>query len=370
VTGNGVGAGAAGSGPGSRLARTGLHTQARLQVRNENKPRGSARARSEKDPAKPLELDRCADYSDAAVIAEIRRVAALLEAPPYRAAFFLAHGAYKFSHLYRRFGSWAGALEAAGLAHLAGPPRRWAWRERRRGWAVDDAAMLDELKRVAGLVARLAGAPDGNGDNTIREGDIRRHGRHAAQLYAKRFGSWHEAARRAGLTPVWTCRSPTDQECSDNLRLVWRHLGRPPRGHDMDRPPSTVRAQVYQRRWGSWIKALHEFAARANADPADPLRHALALHPIPPAPPVPREERRAVPVALRHAIQTRDRFRCVLCGASPATDPRVTLQIDRIQPFSQGGPTVPENLRTLCADCNVGRGPHAYQGRRSGLTSR
>ncbi|MBL8706268.1 MAG: HNH endonuclease [Rhodospirillales bacterium] len=290
------------------------------------------------------------------MIAEIRRVAALLEAPPYRAAFFLAHGAYKFSHLYRHFGGWAGALEAAGLAHLAAPPRRWTWREKRGGrWTVDDQALLDDLKRVAALT----GGPGGN-DRTIREGDIRRHGRHAAPLYAKRFGSWHAAAKLAGLAPVWTCRSPTDAECIDNLRQVWTRLGRPPRAHEMDRPPSTVRAQVYQRRWGGWIKALRHVAELANANDNDPLRLSLDARALPPAPPVPREERHAVPVALRHAILTRDRFRCVLCGASPATDPRVTLQLDHIQPFSQGGRTVPENLRTLCADCNVGRGPHAH----------
>jgi len=308
----------------------------------------SARARG--GEPKPLELDRLADYSDAALIAEIRRVAALVRAPPYRAAFFLAHSAFKFAHLYRRFGGWAAALDRAGLAHLAAPPRRWTWRERRHGWALGDEALLDELRRIADL----------NGDGTIRERDLRRHGSHAPQLYARRFGSWHEAARKIGLTPVWTWRHHNDQECIANLRLVWAALGRAPRAYEMSRPPSTVRAQVYQRRWGSWSKALHAFAAEANADPADKLRHVLAARPVPPAPPVPREERHAVPVALRHAIQTRDRFRCVLCGASPATDPRVSLQADHIVPFSQGGPTVADNLRTLCADCNVGRGPHAY----------
>ncbi len=319
---------------------------------------GSRTARSTHQPPAPLALDRCDDYSDAAVLDDIRRVAALVARPPYRAAFYLAQGRYKFSHLYRRFGGWAQALDRAGLGHLAGPQRRWAWREERGGrWAVDDRALLDDLKRVAALV----GVADGNGDGTtIRERDLRRHGRHAPQLYAKRFGSWHAAARLAGLTPVWSWRLHSDQELVENLRLVWTRLGRPPRAHEMDRPPSTVRAQVYQRRWGGWTKALRHFVDLVNANDDDPLRQALAAHPVLPAPPMPREERQAVPVALRHQILTRDRFRCVLCGNSPATDPRVTLQLDHIKPFSQGGLSVPENLRTLCADCNVGRGPHAY----------
>ncbi|MBL8706266.1 MAG: HNH endonuclease [Rhodospirillales bacterium] len=35
------------------------------------------------------------------------------------------------------------------------------------------------------------------------------------------------------------------------------------------------------------------------------------------------------------------------------------MQLDHIRPFSQGGLSVAENLRTLCADCNVSCGPHA-----------
>lgn len=364
---------------GLRRARSPLHTPPRREARDETEPRENARDRREKETPKPVErdrlppaplaldrppaplvLDRQHDYSDAAMIAEIRRVAALVQTPPYRAAFFLARGAFKFSHLYRRFGSWAGALERAGLAHLAAPPRRWAWRERRHGWALSDDALLDELRRVAGLAHGVKnGGPDGNG-KTLHERDLRRLGRYQSPTYAKRFGSWHAAARLAGLTPAWSNRAHSAAECMENLRRVWTHLGRAPRVHEMDRPPSTVRAPAYQRRWGSWSKALHAFAARVNADPDDKLRLSLAARSIPPAPPVPREERHAVPVALRHAILTRDRFRCVLCGASPATDPRTALQLDHITPFSQGGRSVPENLRTLCAECNQGRGPHAY----------
>jgi len=58
----------------------------------------------------------------------------------------------------------------------------------------------------------------------------------------------------------------------------------------------------------------------------------------------------------RFRILARDRFRCVLCGASPATDPSCVLHVDHIMPSSLGGPTERWNLRTLCASCNRGRG--------------
>lgn len=58
----------------------------------------------------------------------------------------------------------------------------------------------------------------------------------------------------------------------------------------------------------------------------------------------------------RFRILARDYFRCVLCGASPATDPSCVLHVDHIVPVSLGGPTERANLRTLCARCNLGRG--------------
>jgi uncharacterized Fe-S cluster-containing radical SAM superfamily protein len=41
---------------------------------------------------------------------------------------------------------------------------------------------------------------------------------------------------------------------------------------------------------------------------------------------------------------------------SPASDPNCSLHVDHILPFSKGGKTAEGNLRTLCSDCNVGRG--------------
>jgi hypothetical protein len=50
----------------------------------------------------------------------------------------------------------------------------------------------------------------------------------------------------------------------------------------------------------------------------------------------------------------RDRFRCSLCGASPASRLGCELHIDHVVPVSRGGKTVATNLRTLCLDCNLG----------------
>lgn len=57
--------------------------------------------------------------------------------------------------------------------------------------------------------------------------------------------------------------------------------------------------------------------------------------------------------SLRYAVLERDHYRCQACGATSATH---KLEIDHIYPASLGGTSVLSNLRTLCQDCNRGKG--------------
>ena len=65
---------------------------------------------------------------------------------------------------------------------------------------------------------------------------------------------------------------------------------------------------------------------------------------------------RKVPPALRKKVLLRDGHRCVDCGANPATDPFVTLEVDHRVPVSKGGTNDLTNLQTLCWACNRGKG--------------
>ena len=69
-----------------------------------------------------------------------------------------------------------------------------------------------------------------------------------------------------------------------------------------------------------------------------------------------KRKRRSIPVKMRNEVLLRDGHQCVDCGASPAKDPLVTLEVDHRVPDSKGVPTVPENLQTLCWACNRGKG--------------
>lgn len=64
-------------------------------------------------------------------------------------------------------------------------------------------------------------------------------------------------------------------------------------------------------------------------------------------------ESRKIPVGLRYDILRRDNFKCQICGRSQADG--IKLHVDHIIPFSKGGKTEPNNLRTLCQDCNLGK---------------
>ena len=57
---------------------------------------------------------------------------------------------------------------------------------------------------------------------------------------------------------------------------------------------------------------------------------------------------------IRYNILQRDEFRCVLCGRSSIDGAK--LHVDHIIPLSKGGYTEYNNLRTLCAECNHGKG--------------
>jgi hypothetical protein len=58
--------------------------------------------------------------------------------------------------------------------------------------------------------------------------------------------------------------------------------------------------------------------------------------------------------SLRYDILRRDNFTCLICGAERKEG--IKLHVDHIHPVSRGGKTIPENLRTLCDRCNLGKG--------------
>ncbi|MBL8706415.1 MAG: HNH endonuclease [Rhodospirillales bacterium] len=217
-----------------------------------------------------------------------------------------------------------------------------------------EAALLDGLRALA---ARL-------GRDTLRAADIEadaqaRAARVTMHALRWRFGSFARALAAAGLRPP-SSNHFSDDECFANLGRVWRHHGRAPVISDMNRSPSTVGSAAYIKRAGSWRTALDAYAAFTGAASSGtgPAGR-VAVKPEPAAHAPRRHSGASTPLSLRFHVLQRDRFRCTACGNSPARDPDCRLQVDHILPRSQGGRSTPENLRCLCAACNLGRGDRA-----------
>jgi predicted restriction endonuclease len=205
------------------------------------------------------------------------------------------------------------------------------------------------------------------GKSTITTEEFEAHSEFSANAVSRRFGSWRAAMQLVGLQTAPSGKRYSDDECFENLLQVWTHYGRQPQHREMKLPPSTVGPKAYTLRWGTWLKALEAFVDKMNQgdEPGEASTCDMDdMLPAKPEEPQSNQSRtmagadiRDIKLGLRWKVFQRDRFRCVKCGASPATDPTCEqLHADHILPFSKGGKTVLENLQTLCQRCNLGKG--------------
>jgi len=297
------------------------------------------------------------EYTDAAIIAEIRRVAGCVDRGPLTISAFERHAHVGISTVRRHFRTWRNALSQAGLGHLINDTiPTTAKMIAQRGKRMSNDELLSVLRNVAQTLRK----------ESITIEEFNEHASINARTLCSRFHGWSHALERAGLTAAKVQRRYSDDECLENLLKVWSHYGRPPKSEEMPCPPSTIGIRAYISHWGTWRKALKAFVDRVNQDVTgeakdEQTRGETVQSNAPPqeqspSPPRPDAEKRAIKLGLRYKVLKRDRFRCTICGRSPATTLGVELHVDHIVPFSAGGRTVPENLRSTCSDCNLGKG--------------
>ncbi|VAX22841.1 hypothetical protein MNBD_NITROSPINAE04-687 [hydrothermal vent metagenome] len=212
-----------------------------------------------------------------------------------------------------------------------------------------DEALIEEIRRVA---------KEMNG-KSLSQSHFNKVSRTSSNTLRRRFGNWKNALDRAGLEVRAHGKRYSGEECYENLLKVWTYFGRPPKYLEMRNPPSTVGPKAYIKRWNTWNKALHAFYKRVASGEKyiskNLLSNKFENEGIKPAK-IPESERRDIRLGLRYKILKRDNFKCVKCGRSPASNPRIQLQVDHVLSFSKGGKTVEGNLQTTCADCNQGKG--------------
>jgi hypothetical protein len=202
----------------------------------------------------------------------------------------------------------------------------------------DDATILAELKRLAGL----------RGSDTVTKADIDAHGRISYPLVVKRFGSLRQALQLADLTPTRFMKATDDELLAVILELWERTLaseGRTPQRRDLKTYQMPVSGDTIIRRFGTWRKAL--LSAHASVTQASLPEEPAAL----PKSPV-HQTRKPMSLRKRFFVMKRDGFACVRCGASGHG---VRLEVHHSTPFAQGGSDALDNLETLCFDCNRGQ---------------
>jgi hypothetical protein len=263
-------------------------------------------------------------------------------------------GRVSASTICKRFGGWKEALGAAGVGHLYnGRPVTDKVRKNRLSRAMPDTDLVRELRRVHSVAGRdVLSVEEFARLSVIGVGTIR-----------GRFGTWQKALAVAGIAQSNHARRYSDEECFENLATVWTHYGRVPQYLEMNHSPSVVGPKAYVVRWGTWRKGIKAFVDWANAENAYEIREGSSIVGEPPKGPSltiksirEEEDCREVRPGLRFKVFLRDRFRCVACGRSPATDLNTTLHADHIVSVWDNGKTSLENLQTLCQDCNLGKG--------------
>ena len=194
------------------------------------------------------------------------------------------------------------------------------------------------------------------GLHTITSPHYNKVGKYPRSMFLGRFGGWNQALKKAGI-PLTYNRYLTPADLMENLYRVWVTLERQPYISDMFPPLSAYGSSAYKTAFGKWTTALETLVRLIDESKEQDFYVFIRKYNFKGV--LKKQDhktKRKIPRRLRHVIMTRDKYRCQACGAAPATDPSVTLEVDHIVPWAKGGETVAANLQTLCRACNVGKG--------------
>ena len=179
------------------------------------------------------------------------------------------------------------------------------------------------------------------------------------------FGSWESALKEIGISQSATRKPRIDKNDDENLVLeiirVWKHIGHRPSKAEWESIKPKFSYSTIKQRFEGWTNACNEaLNLMTNNSENEEIKREIDLIEVPIKDNlqlfIAQENKRVIPLKLRLKILKRDHYKCVLCGRNPSADQTVELHIDHILPFSKGGKTEEDNLRTLCLECNLGKG--------------
>lgn len=202
---------------------------------------------------------------------------------------------------------------------------------------ISDDEILIDLKNVSEIIET----------KKLTQKLYKQYGKYDSSTVVNKFGSWNIALKKIGLESG-NINNYTDDELFENILNIWQYKGKQPTRKDLSFQPSKISQSPYNRRFNSWSEALIKFVKYINETDI------LAIDEFKKN----KDDKkigRDPSLRLRFKVLQRDNFSCVFCGASPAKDQNVILNIDHIIPWSAGGETTITNLQTLCQKCNLGK---------------
>lgn len=213
-----------------------------------------------------------------------------------------------------------------------------------------DHELLDDLKKVADQI----------GIDTATTEQYDQKGKFHSGTLRKRFGTWNKALIKAGLK-VTVKQNLSEEELFENIEEVWIKLGRQPLYKEINKPLSKYSAKPYEKRFGTWRKALESFIEYINSN-KDEIQETeeneqgekksdtveiVSKH----------KTKRNISERLKVQVLMRDGNKCKICGITVTGD---DIHFDHKKPWSKGGETVLENLQVLCARHNLAKGNLEY----------
>jgi len=196
------------------------------------------------------------------------------------------------------------------------------------------------------------------GRNTVTIAEYEQYGKYHPSTLQRRYGSWFKVLETAGLEKSRSDLNIPEKDLFNNIEDIWIQLGRQPKYEEVKKPFSKYSAGTYDKRFGSWLRALEKFVEYINEedDESDEeiSENGKAVNAQKEV--TKRKTKRNISDRLRFSILMRDGFTCQSCGASPTKKRGVELHVDHIVPWSKGGETEKSNLQTKCNKCNFGKG--------------
>lgn len=293
------------------------------------------------------------NVSDEELLKDIIRVAKTMNKETITQKEYIENGGkYHNSTISKRFGGWLKALSLCGL----NPNKNqiYSGTAKHTQSYIPTEELIEDLIRVSNKINKT----------TFSTGKYNENGYFSYATYLKRFKTWNNALKSAGLTPfeVPSGIRISEYNLLEEIERLWITLGRQPTTTDIKKGLSKYSLHAYERRFGTWRKALEFFVSYVsgeqevdNPDETDDIELPNDIHQRIVNPDISHKTKRDINLRLRFKVMQRDNFKCCLCGASPAKDPSVELHIDHIIPWSKGGETTIDNLQTLCSKCNLGK---------------